>query len=274
MILKNNILSQIVVNNTKVIAILISYIIGSSLCYSHLHSIDAIELFTTSDTSLFILLFFMTAIMISFLSLFFAIPYLSNNFVDIDNNKINNIEFRVINHRVSSINIILFPLIIAGSILVKSFYSLNKELENNHHYFSIESMVVNIIIIMIPLLIFSFSINLWYYRFIKKNSKPINNKSDILFTYIFHIIAIPNTFLIIWFIFSTFFGIDSPRNNYEIMIFIFYFLIIFAIYFTPMEKVEYSIKEKIHKTITMSILCIIMMMILCSHFLKPILQII
>lgn len=265
--IKNSIIYKIFVNNMKTISIIIIYIIGSFIYYSHLYSIDAIELFTTNNTGLFISLFFIAALMILFLSFLFAMPYLSDKFIDIDKNKISNSNFRIVHHKVSSINIMLFPIIIAGILFIASFYSLNNELKNSYDYLSMESMSVNIIIIIVPLLIFSIYINRWYYKFILEISKENNNKTDILFTYIFHIVAIPNTFLIIWFMFSTFFGFDSPRENYDIIIFAICFLVISTIYFIPMEEVEFSIKKKTYKVIVMSVLCMVIM-IACSFFSK------
>lgn len=254
------IINNILLDNIKAISIIISYIIGGVICYTYLDSIDGIEFFSAGSISLFTTLFFLSVVIFLFLLLLFSMPYINSFYLSeyIDENKLSIVDFRASLHKVSIRNIIVLPLIVFGVLWLISFYN-TENINNDKEYLQIENITVQVVITIVLLIIYFLYINIGYCQQLFDNEKKHNSKTSMIIGYIFCSIFIPNTFLTVWFVFSTFFGIDSPKLFYETGIFIIYFFIIIVIYAIPMENNEIGEKEKIYKIIILGVLCFFLM---------------
>lgn len=263
----NDSIGKILNENIKSFAIFTAYMIGAFICHTYLTSIDAIEIFTSGTINLFITLSFISSIIFVSIILLFSLPYVETYYLNkqIDNNKIDETTLRIKHHKISRKNISILFIILFGVLFIHSFYSLDDEFKSDSQYLSIQPFIEPSLRIITLSAIYAIHINIEHYKFIHKNSKGPNSRLFTIFNYLIYLVGTPNLFIIVWFILSTFFGLDSPNEVYEFYIFIIFFFIISTVYaLIPIEKKEITNKEKTYKTVFMSLICFILMT-LCSY---------
>ncbi|WP_324682489.1 hypothetical protein [Bibersteinia trehalosi] len=264
----NKFISKIILSDIKTAIIFIACIIGAFICYSYLDSIDAIELFTLSSITLFTTLFFISLLIFAFLFILFAMHYLDSYYLNkyLDQNKTNIIELRYKHHRTSSTNIFLIHLLLFGIANIIIFYLLDDKNKLSHDYLFLESVTVHSIILIIPVFIVTFFINRDYYQFLSSNIREYGNKIELFLSYLFYTVALPNLFSSVWFVISTFSGVDLLRDYGDFSIFIIYFFILAFVYAISMERIELTTKDKIMKIFTINIICIALMWVVSLFY--------